>query len=255
MFLPLLPLHVAPFALVPLARLILAGLLGSGGRRRFVEEEVALFEQFVRVGRGLASRGRRGRAGAAAAGAGGGGDGDGDSAATATVLHRTDAPRAAAAAAASLDGLLEFLPAAASHSEPVPVDFPGLDAPLLDSDLLGRRRVEFSGAVRTAVRGGGGRRRSRRRRGRFAVGGFGGGQRRGESRGEPSGAQRGGHLIDSRSPTAASAALFHATYRGRRAGGRASERAGEQREGRGGAGPADLIDTRGKDEWAGFKLD
>lgn len=44
MFLLLFSLLVASFALVLLSQLILVGLLGFGWRRRFVEEEVALFE-------------------------------------------------------------------------------------------------------------------------------------------------------------------------------------------------------------------
>lgn len=183
----------------------------------------------MRVSGGLAGSGRRGRAAVAGRGGAGGAASDG----AATALHRTDAPRTAAPAAATLGGLLEFLPAAASHSSPVPVEVLGLDASLLHSDLLGRRRVEIPGAVRAAVIRGARRRRGRR----LAVRAFGGGQRRRESGGEPSGAQRGSHLeaspsIYSLSPTAASAAFFT-----RRAG--AGERAVR------GAGPADLIDKRG----------
>lgn len=195
----------------------------------------------MRVSGGLAGSGRRGHAAVAGRGGAGGAASDG----AATALHRTDAPRTAAPAAATLGGLLEFLPAAASHSSPVPVEVLELDASLLHSDLLGRRRrrrrVEIPGAVRAAVIGGARRRRGRR----LAVRAFGGGQRRRESGGEPSGAQRGSHLeaspsIYSLSPTAASAAFFT-----RRAG--AGERAVR------GAGPADLIDKRGKDGVGGIK--
>lgn len=171
---------------------------------------------------------RRGRA--AVAGRGGGG-GTAASSGAATALYLPDVPRAAAASAATLRGLLEFLAADASHSSPVPVEFLGLDAPLFQSDLLGRRRVEIRGAVRAAAIGGA------RRRGCLAVRDFGGGRRRGESGREPSGAQRGSHLeaspsIYSLSPTAASAVFFT-----RRAG------AGEQAVR--GAGLAGLIDKRG----------
>lgn len=125
-----------------------------------MEEEIALFEEFVRVSRGLASRHRR-RVAAAAAAA---------TTATAAALRRADAPRAAAA---TLRGLLEFLPAAAvtSHS-PVPAEFLGLHAPLLDSDLLGRRWVKIPGGLSALVRGA-------LRLGRLAVRAFGGGERRG----------------------------------------------------------------------------
>lgn len=168
-----------------------------------MEEEIALFEEFVRVSRGLASR-HRGRVAAAAAGA--------------AALRRADAPRAAAA---TLRGLLEFLPAAAvaSHS-PVPAEFLGLHAPLLDSDLLGRRWVKIPGGLSALVRGA-------LRLGRLAVRALGGGERRGQSGGEVSGAQRGSHLeaspsIYSLSPTAASAAFSHDVQAGSAWGGAAS---------------------------------
>lgn len=183
----------------------------------------------MRVRRGLAGSGRRGRAAAA------GGRGNAATSAAA-ALQRTDVPRGATAA--TLRELLEFLAAAASHSSPVPVEFLGLGAALLRSDLLGRRRVKIPGGVRAAAI------RGARHRGRLAVRAFSGGQRRGESGREPSGAQRGSHLeaspsIYSLSPTAASAAFFT-----RRAG--AGERAVR------GAGLADLIDKRGKDRVGGI---
>lgn len=159
-----------------------------------MEEEIALFEEFVCVCRWLGSTG------------------DMNWRVVAASLNRAYAPQTRAAAI-TLRGLLEFLFTAtvASHSS-VPVEFLGFIAPLFDSDLLGRRRVEIPGGLRAVVRGS-------LRLGRLDERAFGGGDRRGyrsssgSSSGEVSGAQRGSHLeaspsIYSLSPTAAAAAFF-----------------------------------------------
>ena len=192
----------ASFPLFPL--FIFIRFLGSGAGRRFVEEEVALFEDFVCVCRWLGSTGSRHRRVAAAR------------------LGGAEAPQSRAAAITLLlRRLLEFLFAAnvASHS-PFPAEFLGFNAPLLDSDLLGRRRrVEIPGRLRAVVG-------SSLRLARLDERAFDGGDRRGYRRssggsggssGEVSGAQRVSHLeastsIYSLSPTAA-AAVFCATCR------------------------------------------
>lgn len=187
----------ASFPLLPL--FIFIRFLGSGAGRRFVEEEVALFEDFVCVCRWLGSTGSRHRRVAAAR------------------LGRAVAPQSRAAAITLLlRRLLEFLFAAnvASHS-PFPAEFLGFNAPLLGSDLLGRRRrVEIPGRLRAVVG-------SSLRLARPDERAFDGGDRRGYRRssssggssGEVSGAQRVSHLeaspsIYSLSPTAAAAVFL-----------------------------------------------
>lgn len=159
-----------------------------------MEEEIALFEDFVCVCRWLGSTGSRHRRVAAAR------------------LDRTEAPhtRAAAAITLLLRGLLEFLFAAtvASHSC-FPAEFFGFNAALLDSDLLGRRRVGIPGRLRAVVRGS-------LRLGRLDERAFGGGDRGGyrssRSSGEVNGASRVSHLEASLSiyslPPTAVAAVF-----------------------------------------------
>lgn len=158
-----------------------------------MEEEIALFEDFVCVCRWLGSTGSRHRRVVAAR------------------LNRTEAPQTRATAIALLlRGLLEFLFAAtvASHSS-FPAEFLGFNAPLLDSDLLGRRRVEIPGRLRAVVRGS-------LRLGRLGERAFGGGDRGGyrssRSSGEVNGAQRVSHLEASLSiyslPPTAVAAVF-----------------------------------------------
>lgn len=158
-----------------------------------MEEEIALFEEFVCVCRWLGSTGDRNRRVVAAS------------------LNRAYAPQTRAAAI-TLRGLLEFLFAATVASHSVPAEFLGFIAPLFDTDLLGRRRVEIPGGLRAVVRGS-------LRLGRVDERAFGGGDRRGyrssggSSSGEVSGAQRGSHLeaspsIYSLSPTATAAAFF-----------------------------------------------
>lgn len=111
------------------------------------------------------------------------GSGQRDSAATAR-LPRAEAPRAAAGTLL-LRGLLEFLSAAAAVASRSPAEFLGSDAPLVDSDLLGRRRrVEIQGRLRAVVGGS-------FRLGRLDERGF--GYRRSSS-GGVSGAQRVSHL-------------------------------------------------------------
>lgn len=182
--LPLLPLFLPLF--------IFTRLLGfgrGGRRRRFVEEEIALFEDFMRVCRWLGSTGSR----------------------AAARLNRAEAPQARAGAITLLlllRGLLvEFLSAAARSS--FPAEFLGFNAPLLDSDLLGRRRVEIPGRLRAVVV------RGSLRLGRLDERAFDGGDRRGyrsSSSGEVSGAQRVSHLEASLSiyslPPTAAAAVF-----------------------------------------------
>lgn len=130
--------------------------------RRFVEEEIALFEDFV-------CRWVRVAAAAAAA---------------ATRLHRAEAPQSRAAAL--------VLPGASLSS--VPDDFLGFNAPLLHSELLGRRWVvEIPGnlgAVRRLDERAldGGDRRSHKH-----LSGSGSSSSSGSS-GEVSGAQRVSHL-------------------------------------------------------------
>ncbi len=201
---PLLPLFLPLF--------ISVRFLGFGGGRRFVEEEIALFEDFVCVCRWLGSTGSRHRRVAAAA------------AAAAARLDRAEAPQTRAAAITLLlRGLLEFLFAAtvASHSS-FPTEFLGFNAPLLDSDLLGRRRVEIPGRLRAVVRGS-------LRLGRLDERAFRGGDRRGyrsSSSGEVSGAQRVSHLeaslsIYSLSPTAAAAVFLRDVQAGSEGAGHA----------------------------------
>ena len=190
-----------PLFLLLLSLFIFIRFLGSGAGRRFVEEEVALFEDFVCVCRWLGSTGSRHRRVAAAR------------------LGRAEAPQSRAAAITLLlRRLLEFLFAAnvASHS-PFPAEFLGFNAPLLDSDLLGRRRrVEIPGRLRAVVW-------SSLPLARLDERAFDGGDRRGYrsssssggggSSGEVSGAQRVSHLeaspsIYSLSPTAAAAVFL-----------------------------------------------
>lgn len=160
-----------------------------------MDEEIALFEEFVCVWRWLGASGDRNRRVVRAG------------------LRRADAPQARAAAI-TLRGLLEFLFAATvtSHSS-VPAEFLGFNAPLFYSDLLGRRRVKIPGGLRAVVR-------CSFRLGRLDKRALGGGERRvyrnsssSSSSGKASGAQRGSHLeaspsIYSLSPTAAAAVFF-----------------------------------------------
>lgn len=164
---------------------------------RFMDEKIALFEEFVYVWRWLGASGDRNRRVVRAG------------------LGRVDAPQARVTAI-TLRGLLEFLFAATvtSHSS-VPAEFLGFNAPLFYSDLLGRRRVKIPGGLRAVVR-------CSLRLGRLEKRALGGGERRGyrsssgSSSGDASGAQRGSHLeaspsIYSLSPTAAAAVFFFCT--------------------------------------------
>lgn len=135
-----------------------------------MEEEVALFKDFLRVCRWLVPTGSRHRR------------------VVATRLNRAEAPQARPINLL-LIGLLEFLSAVASHSC-FPAEFLGFNAPLLQSDLLGQRRVEIPGRLKAVVRGS-------LCLGRLDQRAFGGGDRRGyrsSSSGEVSGAQRVSHL-------------------------------------------------------------
>lgn len=168
MFLLLLP---ASSALFP--RFVFARLPGfGGGGRRLVEEEIAPFQDFI--GRRLGSPGSGHRRAAPAAAAA---RRDGAEAPGVTPL---------------LPGLPESLSAVtvASHCA-FPAQFLGLDAPLHESDLLGRRCVEFAGTLRAVV--GGSCRLVRLDRRAFGRGGDRRGSRSSSSSGA-SGAQRVSHL-------------------------------------------------------------
>lgn len=110
-----------------LSLFILVGLLGFGGRR-FVEEEIALFEDFVNVGGRLGTTARRYRGVVAAR------------------LGRTEAPQSWVAIT-QLRWLLVSSAATAT------VEFLGFNTLSLASDLLGRWRVEFPGRLGAVVRG------------------------------------------------------------------------------------------------------
>lgn len=167
---------------------IFTRLLGFGRGRRFVEEEIALFEDFMCV---CSTGGRHRRV-------------------VAARLNRAEGARARAAAITLLlRGLLEFLFAATVASHSFPAEFLGFNAPLLDTDLLGRRRVEIPGRLRAVVRGS-------LRLVRLDERAFVAGDRRGyrsSSSGEVSKAQRVSHLEASLSiysfpPTAAASVFF-----------------------------------------------
>lgn len=166
-----------------------------------MEKEIALFKDFVMGYRCLGPTSSTHRRPVVVAAAAGG------------RLNRTTAPQARAAAITlQLRVLLEFLFTAtvASHSS-VPVEFLGFNAPLFDSDLLGRRRlVEITGRLGVVTKGS-------FRLGRLAERALNGGYSRSSSKGgssrEVNTALRVSHLeaslsIYSLPPTAADAAFF-----------------------------------------------